>query len=432
MTSLLFSLLLVASGADTKEQAPPNVVMIVSDDQAYSDFGFMGHPTIKTPNIDRLAKQSATFPNGYVPNSLCRPSLVTLLTGLYPHQHGVHFNDPPKGGPRQSAEKFIKETPTLPRLLASAGYRCLQTGKFWEGNYRNAGFTDGMTHGDPSRADRHPTLGMLRGRHGDLGLTIGRDGMQPIEDFLDDVGQKPFFVWYAPFMPHTPYKPPQRLLKHYLDAGMHPHQANYAAMCTWFDETVGELMGSLEKRGLADNTIVVFVIDNGWITDTTGKRPRYAPKSKRSPFEGGVRTPIMFRWPGHIPPKEYPDLVNSIDIVPTVLTACGFGEKTGSMPGVNLLPLMEKGTPLKRDAVFGEIFAHDASTLGNPPKDLYYRWVRHGDWKLIDSADPNEKDMLFNLASDPKEEHNLVDDAKSKDKLDDLQRRLDEWWNPST
>src|SRR5690554_4919471 len=93
----LCAAIVVMSAASRADERPPNLVVIISDDQTYTDFGFMGHPWIRTPHLDRLAEQSARYPNGYVPSSLCRPSLATLLTGLYPHQHGIHFNHPPPG-----------------------------------------------------------------------------------------------------------------------------------------------------------------------------------------------------------------------------------------------------------------------------------------------------------------------------------------------
>ena len=123
----------------------PNVVLIISDDQGWGDFGFMGHEVIRTPNLDRLAADSAVFPNGYVPTSLCRASLASLMTGLYGTQHKICCNDFPTEKDRSATHPFIKSVPTVPRLLAEAGYASLQTGKFWEGHYSNAGFTDGMT-----------------------------------------------------------------------------------------------------------------------------------------------------------------------------------------------------------------------------------------------------------------------------------------------
>src|SRR5688572_19703136 len=183
-SAFLSVLLLVCHSA--LAQSPPNVVMILGDDQAWTDFGFMGHPTIRTPNLDKLASQSLVFTRGYVPTSLCRASLASMITGLYPHEHAITSNDPPKGTDRTLMLKHIQAHPTLPRLLAAQGYQCLQTGKWWEGNPKLGGFTHSMTHGDPSRT----------GRHGDEGLKIGRQGLTPIEGFLSERGEKPFFIWY--------------------------------------------------------------------------------------------------------------------------------------------------------------------------------------------------------------------------------------------
>jgi arylsulfatase A-like enzyme len=398
----------------------PNIVMIISDDQGFTDFGFMGHAVVKTPHIDRLAEQSARFPNGYVPSSLCRPSLATLLTGLYPHQHQIHFNDPPDKKNRQQAERFIKAVPALPRVLAEAGYRSFQTGKFWEGNYRNAGFTAGMTHGDPKRG----------GRHGDVGLKIGREGMQPIYDFIDSTQGQPFFLWYAPFMPHTPYTPPQKYKRMYAGKGLHPRVQLYYAMCTWFDDTVGELMDYLDSKGLAENTLVLFVVDNGWITNTEANRPPYAPRSKRSPYEMGIRTPILIRWAGKTKPATHAELVSSVDLVPTALAAAGLGGQARKLPGVNLLPVAEGKAKLQRDTVFGEIFNHDARRLGQPANDLLYRWARSGPWKIIVPTDRDQRVMLFNLKDDPDERDNLADNPKWSKRRSELERKLDEWWTP--
>ncbi|MGC4002789.1 MAG: sulfatase-like hydrolase/transferase [Pirellulales bacterium] len=163
---------------------PLNVVLIVADDQHWRDYGFMGHPHVKTPHLDRFAAQSLVFPRGYVPSSLCRPSLATILTGKYPHQHGITSNDPPLPAGKTNAQanrdpEFLKQreatiakmdrAATLPRWLAPAGYRSFQTGKWWEGDFRRGGFTHGMSEG---------------GRHGDKGLEIGRKTMAPLFDFI--------------------------------------------------------------------------------------------------------------------------------------------------------------------------------------------------------------------------------------------------------
>lgn len=399
--------------------APPNVVLILSDDQAWTDFGFMGHEAIETPRIDRLAAESAVFPNGYVPTSLCRASLASIVTGLYPHEHRITCNDPPEGVDRARMLPFMQAAPALPRVLASGGYRSLQTGKWWEGRYDSGGFTDGMT---------------TSGRHGEQGLVIGRRTMQPIADFLDKHAagdaRKPFFLWYAPMLPHEPHNPPPRLLAKHQSPGRHERLAKYYAMCAWFDETVGQLLDELDRRKLADNTLVVFCADNGWIQDTTSNKPGglFAPKSKRSPYDGGLRTPILVRWPGHTKAGRYSDLVSTIDIAPTVLAAAGV-KSTTALPGLNLLDAASGKGPLARDAVFGEVYEHTAIDIDRPSKNLLYRWIREANWKLIQPVgeSPDKPAEVYDLAADPHETKNRANDEPER--VVALRKRLDGWWS---
>lgn len=426
------SLALVLALAPAARAAPPNVVLIVGDDQAYTDYGFMGHPHVRTPHLDKLARESLAFTRGYVPTSLCRASLATMITGLYAHQHRITSNDPPlpKGQTGAQANKdagylklreemvrIFEESPNLPKLLEKEGYVSLQVGKWWEGNAcRCGGFTEGMTHGDPAKG----------GRHGDEGLKIGRQGLQPVFDFLDKAqkDKKPFFVWYAPMMPHTPHNPPERLFNAYKDKTKSPFVAKYWAMCEWFDETVGDLLGKLEQSGLSENTIVIYLHDNGWIQDE--KAGVYAPKSKRSPYDGGLRTPILIKWPGRVKPGASDRLASSVDLAPTILHAVG-AKPTKGMSGVNLLDAHWVST---RDTVFGEIFEHNAIDITKPAANLQYRWVVDGHWKLIVPNAPNVKGdvELYDLSKDPTELTNLS--AKSAEKVKELTKKLDAWWKP--
>ena len=395
--------------------APPNVVLIISDDQAWGDFGFMGHEVIRTPNLDRLASQSAFFPRGYVTCALCRASLASIITGLYGHQTKICGNDPPPGTDRKGMLKHLRDVPTLPRMLGKAGYRSFQTGKFWEGPYANGGFTHGMT---------------TEGRHGGPGLTIGRQGMKPIFDFIDESGDTPFFVWYAPFLPHNPHNPPPRLLKKYAVEGRNLKLAKYWAMCEWLDDTCGELLDYLDEKKLTDNTLVIFVVDNGWIQETGDARTTrgaFAPKSKLSPNEGGVRTPILLRWPGRIKPGQRGELVSAIDLAPTILRACGLAP-TQDMQGVNLLDLMAGRVKRTPDAVFGELFGHNDVAVGRPVRNLTHRWLRRGDWKLIVPQDESAAPELYNVTQDPAETRNLA--ADHPERVRQLGTLLDRWWTP--
>jgi arylsulfatase A-like enzyme len=430
-----FSLIIQDFSLTTAMAATPNVVLIISDDQAFGDYGFMGHEHIQTPHLDKLAAESRTFTRGYVPDSLCRPSLVTIVTGLYPHQHGIVGNDPPPpadlvGKPKGVVVKdprylpirnkyieHIDDEMTLADYLGNdRGYVSHQSGKWWEGNFSRGGFTQGMTHGDRTKG----------GRHGDRGLNIGRQGLEPVTNFIDQsiADEKPFFVYYAPFLPHTPHNPPKRLLDKYKDKTPHISIAKYWAMCEWFDETCGELLDHLDEKKVGDDTIILYVCDNGWITEETSSR--YAPRSKRSQYEGGVRTPIMVRWRNKVKPvMDKKHLASSIDLVPTVLSAVGI-DAPKNLDGIDLLDLQAVE---KREAIYGEIFEHDIQSMDDPVASLRFRWVIDGDWKCIvphPGREPDAKVELFNVIKDPHEEKDLAADHSQK--VAQLTKQINNWW----
>ena len=424
-------LLLVLSGFHCLFAAPPNVVLIISDDHGWSDYGFMGHAQLQTPNLDRLASQSLVFPRGYVPASLCCPSLASIVTGKYPHQHKIVSNDPPlpegaKGAQMRKAPEFIKgrekmsgfmkEAVTLPRMLAPLGYRSLQTGKWWQGHYSTGGFTHGMSLGDESKG----------GRHGDDGLAIGRKTMQPVFDFIEGsvTDGKPFLVWYAPMLPHDPHNAPERLLAKYRDKAPNEATARYWANVEWFDETCGQLMTFLDEKKLSDNTLVLYVADNGWIPGAAVNK--FDPRSKQSPYDGGLRSPIMVRWPGKVESRKSDSLATSLDFVPTILAATGV-EAPKDLPGINLL---DESRVKARNTLFGECFTHNAVDLDRPASGLRWRWTIEGTWKLIVPVQQNEpegKVELFDLAADPHEKTNLAE--KDPDRVKRMRVALDAWWD---
>lgn len=437
---LLIATWIVASPTESQaaENERPNIVYIISDDQSWTDYGFMGHPVIETPNLDELASRSALFTRGYVPTALCRPSLATMVTGLYAHQHKITGNDPshalaPPNSPkyaelREQLISHIDRHPTLPELLAQRGYLSHQSGKWWEGSYRRGGFTHGMTRGFPEPG----------GRHGDDGLKIGREGMEPVFGFVDHAiaEEKPFFLWYAPFLPHTPHNPPERLLEKYRDQVDSLHVAKYYAMCEWFDETCGELIDYIDQKELTDNTLFVYVGDNGWIQDPEARG--YAPRSKQSANEGGTRQPIMLSWRGVIEPqRREEELVSSVDLAPTVLSAAG-ASIPDNLPGINLLPVVRDGEPLERETIFGEGFAHDIADIDDPEASLLYRWAIHGKWKLLLTYDgqlgryasshprTERRPQLYDLAADPHETTNVA--AEHPEVVERLAKKIANWW----
>jgi len=394
----------------------PNVVVIISDDQGYEDYGFMGHSVIQTPNLDRLADESLLFTRGYVTTALCSPSLASMLTGLYPHEHGITGNDPIKGQNRKDWIQAFGEKAQLPALLKEAGYLSMHTGKYWQGNPALSGFTDSMgsthRHGSPES------------------LGIGRNGMQPIYDFIAKAQEAstPFLVWYAPFLPHTPHNPPKRLLAKYQGEARNLEEAKYYAMVDWLDETCGQLLEHLDEKGLRENTIVLYLCDNGW-----------PGSAKGTPNEQGIRTPIMIRWPGQVQPhREESKLASNIDLAPTLLTACGLKPRP-EMPGINLL---DQEAVANRKTLFAENYAHDMALADKPADSLRARSCVNKEWKLTVWQNPQpdlpiagwqtpaSKDVveLFNLKDDPREKTNLAE--QHPEIVQRMTQQLDAWWSP--
>ena len=438
--------LLACLGLSLPAAERPNILMIVSDDHAWFDYGFMGSKAVSTPHLDKLAAESRLFPRGYVTNSLCGPSLASMLTGRHVHRHGLTGNDPfipvsadaagAKGAAKAAAArqknaafldgrtqmiKRFQESPILTRILGEQGYVSLQTGKWWMGPYQTGGFTEGMTKG---------------GRHGDEGLDIGRKTLAPLTDFISRSKKagKPFFVWYAPMMPHDPHTPPERLLAKYRDKSPTPQAAKYHAMVEWFDETIGEIRAHLEKEGLTRDTIIVYVADNGWIPRTDKPLVDFE-RSKQSPFDGGVRTPIFVSWPGRIKPAVMAEAASTVDIMPTLLKLVGAPVPAGG----DGLDLLDDAALKARPFVAGQNSTHDILDLARPAASLRHRWLVAGDLKLIVSSglktggkqhgsyDAVEPPRLFDLKADPYELRDLA--AERPDDVKRLLGQLDGWWD---
>lgn len=457
-TGVFAIILVLAISCTEKKEADkekPNIIFIISDDQAYSDYSFMGHEFIETPNLDRLSSESMTFTRGYASAPLCSPSLASMITGLYAFQHGITGNDPvvayegekrpskdtasgmypPNSYPVQRnlayqklAANFYKNK-LITQTLSENGYRSFQSGKWWVGSAEDAGFDKGMTHGDYNRG----------GRHGDEGLKIARQGLDPVYDFMEeaDAADQPFFIWYAPFLPHTPHNPPKALEEKYLQVAPSPYIARYWAMVEWFDQTTGALLDHVKEKGWEDNTIIVYTCDNGWIQSVDGEG--YAPRSKRAPHEGGIRTPVMFKYPGVIPPKlNTQDVVSNVDLVPTIHSLLGL--ENGDLPGINVLDEQELKN---RSVVFAEAYDHDISNIEVPTESLLYKIAIEEKWKLIlPNKDMVKKDattraeeiagyyskdiQLFNLAEDPSELKNVA--AAHPEEVERLTEKINAWW----
>jgi uncharacterized sulfatase len=404
---------------------------MISDDQGYDDFGFMGSERIETPHLDRLAAEGTVFTHGYVSASICDPSLRSIATGLHPLQSEMRIARLAEQGTRRGNARDMIDFVTLPRLLAEVGYRSFQAGKFFGGSYDLAGFSEGMNE---------PGADLRFG--GPARKTLGRTTMQPVIDFLDSVSQSgksksnsPFFLWFAPMLPHRPFDAEPEFQQLYSGEefdDLNNGTRRYYANITRLDARIGELIAALEARGLREDTLIVFLSDNGW-DHGPGQRigngwDADGEKGKRSMYELGFRTPILFNWPGRIAAGVRRDeLVSSVDLFPTLLDFAGAPPRN-DRPGFDLRSLIEGTEQPPRDAVFASMGDVRASDLRPRPADGPKLdpgvMLRTPEWAWIGYPRGGFEE-LYDMRADPKQTRNL---ARERPKIAaKLRRRMEEW-----
>lgn len=272
--------------------AQPNILLFIADDQDYTYYGFQGHPFAQTPNIDALAAQGVLFESGYATASVCLPSLQSLLFGMPWQVFGrlaseIREAHGPLGIYRES--QFVPFT--LPRLLRMAGYTSFAGGKMWQGTFEDAGF-------DAGTMDSPPSLLGIAGQG-----TFGRESLQELYDFVD-AQEGPWFAWVAPMLPHLPTDPSPEHEALYDGLGLGAQAQAYWGNVTRSDARVGDVLDFLDERGLANDTIVIYLADNGWVqpeTDLTSFQAAIgANHGKVGTWDRSARTPIIIRWPEEI------------------------------------------------------------------------------------------------------------------------------------
>ena len=313
---------------DSGPDRPPNIVLIIGDDLGYPYAGFMGNEIVETPNLDRLAEEGITFTHAFSPASVCNPSLRTLMSGLHPRSWTSQRNrlEDAIGEPIPTNTE-ISYYVTLPRQLGRQGYRSFQGGKHWDGTFSMAGFDVGTTAVFPFR---NPIVSPDW-------LIFARPSLSAMHDFLDGVEEdEPFFLHLAPMLPHTPHDPNSTLRARYEAMGLSNAAVLYYANITRFDEVLGRIVSILEARGLRDDTLIIYVSDNGWeqgAYDAPYFLGRYlgGDRGKLSLHDLGFRTPLIFNWPGRVPEDEVlDDLVTFEDLHATILQYAGRTDPPGS------------------------------------------------------------------------------------------------------
>lgn len=441
------------TNSSTKKEQLPNIIMLVGDDQGYPYFGFMGADYIHTPNMDNLAANGVLFTDGYVSDNHCRPSLQTLLTGILP----IDFNNrnfammdaeiERLNIPTDSVQVFkqnfdqralgFSKFNTLPKMLAEKGYVSFQGGKWWEFNYQNGGFTHGMTKGW-TEADQK-TAGWFHKHMGGDGMDLARVTNQPAYDFLEKTKGKPFFMWFAPSLPHYPFDAPEKYYNLYKDKDMSESAKQYYANCTWFDDAWGQLVNHLKEKGLYDNTLIVYVNDNGWeqdpkeeYWDDPNRSHNGGDKGKGSIYDMSFRSPIIFAWGDNIKKGVRTNaLMHSADIPATILDYVGI-EIPDDFYGVSYRDVIEGKKKGIRDVVQGNVI----TTRSTKPGEVMGRhiegyWVRKDNWFLRWHVTDNQIE-LFDLTKDlrndidvSKEFPAVVDNLKNRAKAYKAEKGMD-------
>ncbi len=439
--------------ARSVQSNPPNILLIVSEDNG-PELGCYGDSSARTPNLDQLASEGVRFDRAFVPQAGCSQSRASLLTGLYPHQHGQI------GLATWGFRLYHEDFPTLPSLLKSTGYRTGIIGKL---------------HIEPAT----PFPFDFRK------ISLSNFSRKNLSDYAKSAGEffregdAPFFLsinfpdahdpWFRQVdgLPQSPQNGEQVRAMDYMGIdppGMRDMIADYYNSLARLDACVGQLLDELQKSGKADNTLVVYMGDHG--ADML--------RGKRTCFDGGIRVPLLIRWPGHTMPTVCSELVSTLDLMPTFLTAAGAAIPS-QLPGRPLQPLLA-GKPVGwREQIFFEYHTHGAANNYFPQ-----RGVRTRRYKLIENLLPGElhpdfdltirklnKDakergtlggldlaaviqqapepirsayqearqppryMLFDLSDDPYEFRNLAGDPSHSETLRTLRALLDQWRHDS-
>lgn len=418
----------VSRASANNEAAHPNIVLLIGDDISYDAYHFTGNPAAGTPTLDELAQQGTLFTAAQTPSAFCRPSLATFLTGQWPHQSRLHANN--------GVIALPPGYPTLARHLQENGYATFAGGKFWEDEPGLRGF-------DSADVDSEH---------------FARDNQNALWQFLDQYGgKKPFFVWWAPKLPHTPHNPPQALLDQIdpatiaippelapaQQAEYREREHNFLAMTLWLDNEIGKVVAQLRDRHLLDNTVIIYLADNGF---------SHRAASKSTPYELGIRTPMMFVWPGHFPVQQINTPVSAVHLYATVLDIAGV-QADASLPSHSVLPVVKQEQAVTAEPLFGadyQAITMKTDPMPRPERDIFALHVRDGDWKYVlylrdvkeaDNADLTIKpgmqpfparqagdEELFFLPDDPIEQHNVAAQPEHTTAVAHYRQAVLQWW----
>jgi arylsulfatase A len=420
--------------------APPNFLFILIDDMGWRDLGVYGSTFYETPHIDRLARQSLRFTNAYAACPVCSPTRASILTGKYPARLGLTDFIPGRAHwptAKLIPPPFHQELPldevTIAQALKPLGYVSASIGKWHLGGppfYPDKHGFDlnvaGTEKGQPSSYFGPFDLPNLQGGTRDDYLT---DRLTiEAEKFIETNRSRPFFLYLPEFAVHLPEQARPALVERFrakADPHNPQHDPVYAAMISSLDDNIGRILKKLDDEGLAARTVVIFMSDNGGLVyegrsqaPVTSNAPLRAGKGHL--YEGGIREPMMIRWPGVTRPGSVCHVpVSSIDFFPTMLEIAGLkADPRWAVDGLSLVPLLRGAAALHREALYWH-YPH-YSNQGGVPSGA----VRAGDYKLIEFFEDGRLE-LYNLARDIGERDNLA--AREPARAAELRGMLARW-----
>ncbi len=445
----LFLILLLSAGA-RGEKEPPNIVLIIADDMAWDDSGVYGNPQVRTPNIDRLAGEGLRFNQAFLTASSCSPSRASIITGRYPHNtdaEELHWPLP-------------AEQVTFVEKLRQAGYWTAAAGKWHLGDAVRDRF-DEIRETDTS-GFQLPTG--EAGKAGKFIETMEGEAQSGCTEWVpllrDRPAEKPFFLWLAALDPHRPYhenivpRPADpstvRLAPYHLDTPeVRRDYALYYDEIERLDKYVGLVLDELEAQKIAENTVVLFLSDNG----------RPFPRDKTTIYDSGIRAPFILRWPAQVEAGgQTESLVSAIDIAPTFLELAGVSAGP-RFQGVSFLPILrDPGKATIREIIVAEQNWHDYEAHARAARDQRFKYIRNAypDLPLTPSADgvrspsfqsmikrhaageltpaqsvyfvqPRPAEELYDCVADPHETTNVIGDPAHAAVLAKLRGALDRW-----
>ncbi|TNJ46010.1 sulfatase [Tamlana fucoidanivorans] len=422
----------------------PNIVLINVDDLGWKDLGFMGSSYYETPNLDKLAQEGMVFTNAYAGAANCAPSRACLISGLNTPRHGVYTVSPSDRGHKKTRKLIpIKNTKhlhdsiyTLPQMLKSGGYITSNFGKWHVGNNPAKQGIDynvgGSGKGNPGKNGYFSPYNIDFIEDGPEGEYLTDRLTNEAVSFIEKHKDTTFFVYMPFYSVHTPIMGKDSLVEKFKTKKGHEGQNNaeYAAMVASMDENVGKLLNTLKTKGLEENTLVIFTSDNGGIRAISHQDPLRAGKG--SYYEGGIRVPLIIKWPNHTKPNTTSlQVVSNLDFYPTLQTIAAPVKKAKVLDGVDLNSLINTNQNItERDLFFHFPVYLQAYKKGkDSSRDPLFRTrpgsvIISGDWKLHQYFEDGAVE-LYNLKTDLGEAENIA--ASHPDKVNELLNKLEQW-----